>query len=156
MHISLEPLNCFRKTLRLKCALEFPISFCSFFLPSFFWKKSGDKTWLKMMLPTFQHWVSFLQYKKNLTSKKEILNSSVSSQKQLLLWGSHYIILCEKNNASEKVSTTITKTTKYQYVCYPDKKSKRWWWLSTRKTTKLFGLILRQYSSNQTVTLTLA
>ena len=51
---------------------------------------------------------------KNLTSKKEILNSLVSSQKKkLLLWGSHYIILCEKNIASEKVSTAITKTTKY-------------------------------------------
>ena len=118
MHISLEHLNCFRKTLRLKCALEFPISFCSFFLPSLLWKKSADKTWLKMMLPTFQHWVSFLQY------KKKILNSSVSSQKNpLLLSGSHYIILCEKNNANEKVSTAITKTTKYKYVCYHGKKN---------------------------------
>ena len=123
MHISLEPLNSFRKTLRLKCVLEFPISFCSFFLPSLLWKKSADKTWLKMMLLTFQNWVSFLQYKKNLTSKKEILNSSVSSQKQSLLLSSlHYIILCEKNNASEKVSTAITKTTEYKYVSYRGKK----------------------------------
>ena len=34
-----------------------------------------------MMLPTFQHWVSFLQYKKIWPAKKKILNSSVSSQK---------------------------------------------------------------------------
>ena len=55
--------------------------------------------------------------------KKKILNSSVSSQKNpLLLSGSHYIILCEKNNANEKVSTAITKTTKYKYVCYHGKK----------------------------------
>ena len=62
---------------------------------------------------------------KYLTSKKKILNSSVSSQKKLLLWGLHYIILCERNNASEKLSTAITKTTKYYYVCYHDKKYKR-------------------------------
>ena len=123
-HISLEPLNCFRKTLHLKCTIGFLIIFCSLFPPSFFWKKSGDKTWLKMMLPTFQHWVSFLQYKKTWPAKKNSEFHCFKSKK-LLLWGLHYIILCERNNASEKLSTAITKTTKYYYVCYHDKKYKR-------------------------------
>ena len=53
---------------------------------------------------------------KNLTSKKK--NSEFLSFKPKKL-------LCERNNASEKLSTAITKTTKYYYVCYHDKKYKR-------------------------------
>ena len=47
---------------------------------------------------------------------------SFKPKNPLLLSGLHYIILCEKNNASEKVSTPITKTTKYKYVSYHAKK----------------------------------
>ena len=47
---------------------------------------------------------------------------SFKPKKTLLLSGLHYIILCEKNNTSEKVSIGITKATKYKYVSYHGKK----------------------------------
>ena len=60
--------------------------------------------------------LSAIQKKKN----SEFLSFKPKKSPALIRLTLHYLI--EKNNANEKVSTAITKTTKYKYVCYHGKK----------------------------------
>ena len=76
----------------------------------------NDATYLSTLSQLSSIQKKFDQQKRN----SEFL--SFKPKKTLLLSGSHYIILSEKNNANEKVSTAITKTRKYENVCFHGKK----------------------------------